>query len=58
VRATNGLYSSHDKRVLVGLGTATQVDAVTIVWPNGEVQTLERPAIDRYHEVIERFETR
>jgi hypothetical protein len=58
VRATNGLYSSHDKRVLVGLGTATQVDAVTIVWPNGEVQTLERPAIDRYHEVIERFEAR
>jgi hypothetical protein len=58
VRATNGLYSSHDRRVLVGLGDATQVDGITVRWPNGELQELGRLPIDRYHVVDERIETR
>lgn len=56
VRAASGLYSSHDPRVLVGLGAATRVDSVTIRWPSGNVQVETSVPIDRYHEIQERVE--
>jgi hypothetical protein len=47
--------SSHDKRVLVGLGHVrgdTRVGA-EIRWPNGSVQSLSQLTPDRYYRVVE-----
>lgn len=54
VRATSGLYSSNDRRVLVGLGDVERVEKVVVRWPNGNVQTETRVPIDRYFEIEER----
>jgi enediyne biosynthesis protein E4 len=50
VEATNaGSYlSSHDPRVLVGLGAAAGVRSIEIRWPGGQRQTISNPQIDRY----------
>jgi hypothetical protein len=47
------LMSSHDPRLLVGLGAAEVVDRVIIRWPSGQVGTLEGPAVGRTHEISE-----
>jgi enediyne biosynthesis protein E4 len=47
--------SSHDKRVLFGLGSLTSshpVD-VEIVWPNGTTQVASALEINRYHRILE-----
>jgi len=46
--------SSHDKRVVVGLGRldASPVRA-EIVWPNGTVQQLSELKVNRYQKVVE-----
>ena len=56
VRGASGLYSSHDKRVLVGLGDASRVDAVRIHWPSGTLQVETHLPIDQYHRVVEHVE--
>jgi hypothetical protein len=47
--------SSHDKRVLFGLGnlTASQRVDVEIVWPNGGTQVASGLEINRYHRILE-----
>jgi len=48
--------SSHDKRVLFGLGNFTadhRVD-IEIIWPNGTTQIASSLEINRYHRVVER----
>jgi enediyne biosynthesis protein E4 len=55
VTGGSSYLSSHDKRVLFGLGdlpTKHSVD-VEIVWPNGKVQIATSLAINRYHRIIE-----
>lgn len=54
VRAQNGLYSSHDPRLVVGLGDVTELTKVTLRWPSGETQIVERLPIDHYHRIEER----
>ena len=45
---TDGSYlSASDPRVMFGLGAATAVDRLTVRWPDGEEQIVERPPIDR-----------
>ena len=47
--------SSHDKRVLFGLGNLPanhRVD-IEIVWPNGAIQTATSLGINRYHRITE-----
>jgi hypothetical protein len=45
---SGGSYlSSNDQRVHFGLGDATTVDGVEIHWPNGPVEKLKLPAVDR-----------
>ncbi|MEW6159628.1 MAG: CRTAC1 family protein [Verrucomicrobiota bacterium] len=44
--------SQHANTVHFGIGSAEQVESVEIHWPNGKVQRVRQPAIDRYHRVI------
>lgn len=47
--STAGSYlSSNDPRIVVGLGTARGVKSVEVKWPNGKVQTIPNPVVDRY----------
>ena len=49
-----GSYLSvNDPRLLIGLGTAEQVESIAIRWPNGTTSTLDSPAIRRTHRVAE-----
>src|SRR5712691_428695 len=51
---SGGSYaSSSDQRLHFGLGTATKVDKVEIVWPDGVKEELKIPAIDRIVTVVE-----
>lgn len=43
-----GYISSHDPRLLFGLGKSTRVDSLRIRWPDGSMQTVKQVPIDRY----------
>ncbi len=43
--------SQHSNQKLFGLGAATEVESIEVRWPDGTVRTLEKPAINRYHDV-------
>jgi hypothetical protein len=43
-----GYLSSSDQRLLIGLGEATKVDEVRILWPGRPPQTLRQPQLDAY----------
>ncbi len=46
---TDGSYaSSHDPRVLVGLGDATLVRRVRVIWPSGRVEEWPNLAVDQW----------
>jgi enediyne biosynthesis protein E4 len=47
--------SSGDRRHVFGLGQATKIDRLTVVWPNGERQQWREKelAIDRYHRLVQ-----
>jgi len=47
--------SSHDPRLVLGLGTATKVDWLEIRWPppSGRVERLTEIPIDRYTQIVE-----
>ena len=48
VHRTRSYLSSSDARLLFGLGTKAEADAVTIEWPNGTVQVLGSTKADQY----------
>ena len=48
VRTDGSFCSSRDPRVLVGLGEATKVKEVRILWPGGRRETWRNPSVDRY----------
>jgi hypothetical protein len=52
-KSGHSLMSSHDPRILVGLGAAESVDRVTVRWPSGHVSLLDALEIDRTHQLIE-----
>ncbi len=53
--SNSGSYlAANDARIIVGLGVATSVKQIEISWTSGKVQTLENPAIDRYHLINEK----
>ncbi len=45
--------SSGDRRLIFGLGDATQTGPLRVTWPDGSKQQLDSPALDRYHTVIQ-----
>ena len=49
VRSQGSYASSHDPRVLVGLGDQPEVSGVRVVWPDGGVEDFEVEGVDRYH---------
>jgi hypothetical protein len=53
VLAATGFSAQNQRRLHYGLGTSTAVDRVVIRWPSGERQTIERPAIDQLHKIVE-----
>jgi hypothetical protein len=55
VTGGSSYLSSHDKRILFGLGklTASRALDVEIVWPNGGTQVASSLEINRYHRIVE-----
>ncbi len=47
----DSFMSQHPAAIHVGLGAATQVDAVEIRWADGQVTRLDHPAVDALHRV-------
>jgi hypothetical protein len=45
--AASGYLSQDDARVHFGLGAATTVDSITVVWPSGKSQILEKQSVDQ-----------
>ena len=45
--------SSGDRRLLFGLGEATQPGRLTVTWPDGTKQQVEGLAADRYHAIAQ-----
>ncbi len=52
-RVAASLESSHDPRLLIGLGPEIEARKITIRWPSGIVSTVERLAADATHLIVE-----
>jgi hypothetical protein len=51
---SGGSYaSSSDQRLHFGLGNATKVERVEILWPSGSREEISVPAVDRFYTVVE-----
>jgi hypothetical protein len=53
VSVSTGFMSSSDRRVHFGLGAALAVRYLDITWPNGRLQRVANPAIDRVLSIVE-----
>jgi enediyne biosynthesis protein E4 len=53
VLAATGFSAQNQRRLHYGLGASTAVDRAVIRWPSGQRQTIDRPAIDRLHTIVE-----
>ena len=53
VSSAGSYLSSHDSRVLAGIGAAAGVRSVEVRWPSGQRQTIQNPPVDRYLAVRE-----
>lgn len=51
INPARGFQSSVGYEVVIGLGAATSVDSVEIIWSNGKIQTLKAPSINQTHEI-------
>jgi hypothetical protein len=45
--------SSSDRRHVFGLGPATKIDCLTVIWPNGDRQTTKDLKLDRYNKIVQ-----
>ena len=51
---SGGSYlSQNDTRVHFGLGTATKIDSVEILWPSGRVESYSNLAVDKFYFLLE-----
>ncbi len=52
--SNSGSYlAANDARIIVGLGNAVSVKQIEIRWTGGKIQTIQNPAINRYHSIKE-----
>jgi len=52
--SAHGYNSTNDPILTFGLGRRDSVDQIRVTWPNGEVQTLAKPAIARLHRLVQK----
>ncbi len=45
--------SSSDRRHVFGLGQTTKIDALTVIWPNGDRQAAKNLTLDRYNKIVQ-----
>jgi len=48
---SRGFQSSVDYKQIIGLGSRTQVDSLTITWPDGSLTRFDHPALDTVYTV-------
>jgi hypothetical protein len=53
VRADGSYLSANDPRILVGLGDATQIESMTVYWPNGKVERFAVPVLRQYTTLVQ-----
>jgi enediyne biosynthesis protein E4 len=53
VRSGGSYLSQSDLRLHFGLADASQIDKVEVIWPNGNTQTFENVAADRFYHLIQ-----
>jgi hypothetical protein len=53
VKGGGSFASANDPRLLIGVGKAERVERVEISWPSGRRTTLNSPALNRSHRVVE-----
>jgi hypothetical protein len=53
VHPARGYLSQVELPLTFGLGSATQVDGLTVTWPGGQVQQVAVPGVDRLLEVVQ-----
>ncbi|MGB0775227.1 MAG: CRTAC1 family protein, partial [Akkermansiaceae bacterium] len=51
LRAGEGFASQSSKRLHMGLGTATEIAKLTVVWPDGDQVDISAPAINGYYRI-------
>jgi hypothetical protein len=49
-----GYASQNDQRVHFGLGAATKIDKLEIKWPDGRLETVNVPGVDRVVTISEK----
>jgi hypothetical protein len=53
VQGGSGFSAQNQRRIHYGIGASTAVDRLVIRWPSGRMQTIDSPAIDQLHRVVE-----
>jgi hypothetical protein len=53
VRADGSYLSANDPRILVGLGSVSKIDSLTVHWPDGKNEDFGVPAIGQYTNLVE-----
>jgi enediyne biosynthesis protein E4 len=50
---SRGFQSSMDYKQIIGIGTATDVDSMTIIWPDLTVTRINHPGINKVHSLLQ-----
>ncbi|MBB6111992.1 hypothetical protein HDF23_004765 [Mucilaginibacter lappiensis] len=53
VSGGSGFSAQNQHRIHFGIGKSTTADKVTIYWPSGKIEKLEKPQIDQLHVITE-----
>ena len=53
VRADGSYLSANDPRVLIGLGTATDIEALFVHWPDGTTERFPVPELRKYSTLVQ-----
>jgi len=53
VASGRGYISQSDQRIHFGLGGATRVEKLEILWPNGSRESVDLPAVDRFYTIAQ-----